>query len=123
VQKINIVIVIVCAALIAIILTIGGFFTGRTSGYNSGIEKSGERTQQLIEELNGYKQREAERNRRARERDQQTGIQLGRLETIGSTATERLNRLTEINNILANYYSSTRSDNTLRDNYDSSDGE
>jgi len=123
VQKTNFIIVVVCIAIIGIILTIGGFFVGQHRGYANGTRDAGNRTAELIEQLNGYEQREAERNRRARERDERTAGELERLGEIGTTATAIIARLRAEINILADYFNNSRNYNSCGDNYDSSNGE
>jgi len=131
VQKINIVIVIVCVFLIASILSGFIFFRiGNVSGFNRGIGAAGDRETELIGRIEEYRKREVERtdrererNRRERERIEATNIRLERLAGLsGGTITE-IQKLREVYNIMADFYNSTRSDNTLWDNYDSSDGE
>ena len=122
-QKTNFIIVVVCIAIIGIILTIGGFFVGQHRGYANGTRDAGNRTAELIEQLNGYEQREAERNRRARERDERIESKLERLGEIGTTATAIIARLRAEINILADYFYSSRSDNSCGDNNDCGNGE
>jgi len=105
-EKTRGIITFICVILITIIICGSSFFfIGRNVGYNKGTGEYRERTDQIIERIGEYRERE-------RDRIDGTRVRLEQLKTTGSSTLERIKRLEEIHSILEDFYNRTLSEHS-----------